>query len=92
MCPTSHCSQPFFFHFAYGLKINFAVSEKVCIFAAININDMETQVVYTITTEPTATRIRKVAKSVRPIPEGYVSAEEFNRVFEQKIRAAYEKL
>lgn len=74
------------------MKINFAVSEKVCTFAVVNINDMETQVAYTITTEPTATRTRTVAKSVRPIPEGYVSAEEFNRVFEQKIRAAYEKL
>ena len=42
--------------------------------------------------KPAATRTRKTVKSARPIPEGYVSAEEFNRVFEQKIRAAYENL
>ena len=53
---------------------------------------MERQVTYIISTKPTTTRTRKDAKSVRPIPEGYVSAEEFNRVFEQKIRAAYENL
>lgn len=38
------------------------------------------------------TRVRKAAKAVAPIPEGYVPSEEFNRIFEQKIRAAYEKL
>lgn len=42
--------------------------------------------------KPAVTRTRKVAKSARPIPKGFVSAEEFNRVFEQKIRVAYENL
>ena len=50
---------------------------------------METQVAYTTPLKPTVTRTRKVAKSARPIPDGYVSAEEFNRVFEQKIRSAH---
>ena len=53
---------------------------------------METQVAYTTPTKPEVSRSRKVTKTHTPIPEGYVSAEEFNRVFEQKIRAAYEKL
>lgn len=60
-------------------------------------NDMETQIAYNNDTKvrtlkPAATRTLKSVKSARPIPEGYVSAEEFNRVFEQKIRAAYENL
>ena len=42
--------------------------------------------------KPEVSCTRKVAKAHTPIPAGYVSAEEFNRVFEQKIRAAYEKL
>ena len=53
---------------------------------------METQVAYTTTMKAETTRVRKSAKAVAPIPEGYVSSEEFNRIFEQKIRAAYEKL
>ena len=69
------------------MKINFAIPNKCRTFAAININNMETQVAYTTPLKPVVTRTRKVAKSARPIPEGYVSAEEFNRVFEQKIRA-----
>ncbi len=50
---------------------------------------METQVAYTTPVKPTVTRTRKSAKAARPIPDGYVSAEEFNRVFEQKIRSAH---
>ena len=69
------------------MKKDFAMSEKCRTFAIVKINDMETQVAYTTSLKPTATRTRKVAKSARPIPDGYVSAEEFNRVFEQKIRA-----
>ncbi|MBQ6238542.1 MAG: hypothetical protein IJK07_10050 [Bacteroidales bacterium] len=53
---------------------------------------METQVAYTTPMKPNISQARKEAKTHTPIPEGYVSAEEFNRVFEQKIRAAYEKL
>ena len=37
--------------------------------------------------KPEVSRSRKVTKSLATIPEGYVAAEEFNRVFEQKIRA-----
>ena len=46
---------------------------------------METQGAYTSPMRPEVSRTRKVVKSHTPIPEGYVSAEEFNRVFEQKI-------
>lgn len=52
-----------------------------------NNNKMETQVAYTTPTEPNVSHTRKEAKTHTSIPEGYVSAEEFNRVFEQKIRA-----
>ena len=75
-----------------GLKIFFANPNNCRTFAVVKTNNMETQVAYTTTLKPTVTRTRKVAKSARPIPEGYVSAEDFNRVFEQKIRAAYENL
>lgn len=50
-----------------------------------NNNKMETQGAYTSPMRPEVSRTRKVVKSPTPIPEGYVSAEEFNRVFEQKI-------
>ena len=75
-----------------ALKKKICCSRKSVYFCKRKIEDMETQVAYTITTKPTATHTSKIAKTVRPIPEGYVSAEEFNRVFEQKIRAAYENL
>ena len=68
------------------------MSEIIRIFAAVNSNEMETIATYTNATNPVVTRTKKVTKCVRPIPEGYVSAEEFNRVFEQKIRAAYENI
>lgn len=57
-------------------------------FCSRKINEMESQVAYTTTFKPTVTRTRKAAKSARPIPEGYVSAEEFNRVFDQKKLSA----
>ena len=50
-------------------------------------NKMETQGAYTSPMRPEVSRTRKVVKSHTPIPESYVSAEEFNRVFEQKIHA-----
>ena len=50
-------------------------------------NKMETQGAYTSPMRPEVSRTRKVVKSPTPITEGYVSAEEFNRVFEQKIHA-----
>lgn len=54
--------------------------------------DMETATTYATHLKPTITRIRKVAKPAKQIPEGYVSAKEFDRIFEQKIRAAYENV
>ena len=38
---------------------------------------METQVANTTTLEPTVTRTRKSTKSERPIPDGYMSLDEF---------------
>ena len=46
------------------LEIFFAVSEKVCTFAAENINDMETAVAYTNTTR--TTRLPRTRRS-RPV-------------------------
>lgn len=48
-------------------------------------NKMETQVEYTTPTKPNVSHARKEAQTHTPIPDGYVSVEEFNRVFEQKI-------
>ena len=53
---------------------------------------METHVAYTTPMKPEVSPTRKGAKAHTSIPEGYVSAEEFNRVFEQKIRAAYAQM
>lgn len=53
---------------------------------------METQVAYTTPMEPAATRTRKVAKSARPIPEGYMSLDEFGSIFHRKLDEAYTKL
>ena len=52
---------------------------------------METQVAYTNTTEPTATRTKK-ATTPRPIPEGYMSMDEFGMLFHRKLDEAYAKL
>ena len=52
---------------------------------------MEKQVAYTITTEPTATRTSKIA-NLRPIPEGYMSMDEFSTLFHRKLEEAYAKL
>ena len=53
---------------------------------------METQVAYTTPLKPTATRTRKVSKSARPIPEGYMSLDEFGNIFHRKLDKAYAKL
>ena len=64
----------------------------MCIFAVVNTNKMETQVAYTTTLEPTATRTRKSVKSERPVPEGYMSLDEFGSIFHRKLDEAYAKL
>lgn len=53
---------------------------------------METQVAYTTPMKPAATRTRKVAKPARPIPEGYMSMDEFGSLFHSKLDEAYAKL
>ena len=52
---------------------------------------METQVAFTKTLKPTATRTRKVAKT-KPIPEGFMSMDEFSTLFHRKLDEAYAKL
>ena len=64
----------------------------MCNFATVNINDMETQVANTTTLEPTVTRTRKSTKSERPIPDGYMSLDEFGSIFHRKLDEAYAKL
>lgn len=52
-----------------------------------NNDKMESQVACTTPTKPDVSQARKDAKTHTAIPEGCVAGEEFNRVFEQKIRA-----
>ncbi len=51
---------------------------------------METQVAYTTPMKPT--RIRKAPRKAKPIPEGYMSLDEFGNLFHQKLDEAYAKL
>ena len=53
---------------------------------------METQVAYTTTLKPEGGQTRKVAKNARPIPEGYMSMDEFSNIFHRKLDEAYAKL
>lgn len=58
---------------------------------------METQVAYTTPVKPTVTRTRKGASSCGarravPIPEGYMSLDEFGSIFHRKLDEAYAKL
>lgn len=52
---------------------------------------METQVAHTNTLKPATERTRKTAKP-RPIPEGYMSMDEFSALFHRKLDEAYAKL
>ena len=82
----------FLFAVGWRMKNNFANPNNCSTFAVVNINDMETQVAYTTPLKPTATRTRKSAKSARPIPEGYMSLDEFGSIFHRKLDEAYAKL
>ena len=57
---------------------------------------METQVAYTNTLKPTATRTRKDASANGTrrgaIPEGYMSMDEFSTLFHRKLDEAYARL
>ena len=53
---------------------------------------METEVAYTTQMKPDATRIRKVPRKTKSIPEGYMSLDEFGNLFPQKLDEAYAKL
>ena len=77
-------------HSAYGLKKVFANSNKMCTFAVVNINDMETAVAYTNDTRTTRLpRIKKAKKVVSDIPEGYMSLEQFEK---ELVEAVVKKL
>ncbi len=53
---------------------------------------METQMASTTPMKPEATCIRKAPRKAKPIPEGYMSLEEFGNLFHQKLDEAYAKL
>ena len=57
-----------------------------------NSKKMETQAAYTTPMKPEATRIRKAPRKAKPIPEGYMSLDEFGSLFHQKLDEAYAKL
>ena len=57
-----------------------------------NRKKMGTQVAYTTPMKPEATRIRKAPRKAKPIPEGYMSLDEFGNLFHQKLDEAYAKL
>ena len=66
------------------------MSEKVCTFAVVNINDMETAAAYTSDTRTTRLpRIKKAKKVVSDIPEGYMSLEQFEK---ELVEAVVKKL
>ena len=53
---------------------------------------MGTQVAYTTPMKPKVTRIRKAPRKAKPIPEGYMSLDEFGCLFHQKLDEAYAKI
>ena len=55
-----------------------------------NRKKMETQVAYTTSMKPT--RIRKAPRKAKPIPEGYMSLDEFGSLFHQKLDEVYAKI
>ena len=57
-----------------------------------NNNKMETQVAYTTPTEPNVSHTRKEVGKAKPIPEGYMSLDEFGSIFHRKLDEAYAKL
>jgi hypothetical protein len=53
---------------------------------------METQVAYTTPTKPNVSHTRKEVRKAKPIPEGYMSLDEFGSIFHRKLDEAYAKL
>lgn len=53
---------------------------------------METQVAYTTPTKPNVSHTRKEVWKTKPIPEGYMSLDEFGSIFHRKLDEAYAKL
>lgn len=53
---------------------------------------METQVAYTTPTKPSVSHTCKELRKVKPIPEGYMSLDEFGNIFHHKLDEAYAKL
>lgn len=77
-------------NFLANSEIYFFMSEKVCTFAVVNINDMETAAAYTSDTRTTRLpRIKKAKKVVSDIPEGYMSLEQFEK---ELVEAVVKKL
>ena len=57
-----------------------------------NRKKMETQIAYTTPMKPETTRIRKAPRKAKPIPEGYMSLDEFGSLFHQKLDEVYAKI
>ena len=57
-----------------------------------NNNKMETQVAYTTPMKPNVSHTRKELRKAKPIPEGYMSLDEFGSIFHRKLDEAYAKL
>ena len=55
-------------------------------------NDMDTQVADTPSLKPEATCVRKAPQKTKPIPEGYMSMDEFGSLFHSKLDEAYAKI
>ena len=53
---------------------------------------METQVAYTTPMKPNVSHTRKEVGKAKPIPEGYMSLDEFGSIFHRKLDEAYAKL
>ena len=52
---------------------------------------METQVAYTTPTKHNVSHTRKELRKAKPIPEGYMSLDEFGSLFHRKLEEAYAK-
>ena len=53
---------------------------------------METQVACTTPMKTNVSHTRKEVRKAKPIPEGYMSLDEFGNIFHRKLDEAYAKL
>ena len=53
---------------------------------------METLTTHTTPLKPAVSHKHKTARSAKPVPEGYMSMDEFSNIFHRKLDEAYAKL